>query len=417
LDACLAELAERRQVIDGKTAEADALDARAHEDDARLAELDEAVRACERRIAENRQQIAAAEALMQHERARSVDLDEELSRGRKQLAALSIRSGDLDHQLHETSAAVRAAEERHREGAVRLATDEQAFQQLKAEIDAARAANDARQGRLREQLRQAARLAGDIRSLESQRTAAAERTERIETRRAALDTSRQDLHAQLDRLGSQEHELAEAINEETRQLEAVQHRLAERRERRTSVQEELTRLCGRAAAANERATVIEELEERHEGLGPGVRQILAGARAARNLADAQRHEPGKETAGKEIGKETPPNPLLAVRGLVADLLQVNVETAPLVETALGELASHVAIASGSDLFRLIASGELPLGGRVGFLPLDAAAAVAPQPWSGDEPAQAVHPLEKTPGVIAAGTAVCPRTPGLCHLGG
>jgi len=346
LSALDAEMADRRRAIEARLIEADTLEARAREEDGRLAELEELVRTCERQMAENRQQIATAEALIQHERARSVDLEEEIDRGRRQLAALSLRSGDLEHQLKETGAALQSADERQREGVARLASDEEQLAQLQATISAQRAHSEHRQGELREQMRTVARLAGDIRSLESQLTAAQERAVRIQQRRDTLEATQEELRGQLNRLKSQEHELALAVEEAATQVATVQSRLGERREQRTSLQQEIGQIRGRIAGASERVALIEELEDRHEGLSPGVRQVLS----------AVRHEPH--------------GPLGVVRGLVADLLQVNVETAPLVEAALGDLAGHVVVSSGKALYESLSAGTLPLGGRVGFLPLD-----------------------------------------------
>ncbi len=50
---------------------------------------------------------------------------------------------------------------------------------------------------------------------------------------------------------------------------------------------------------------------------------------------------------------------------------MNVETAPLIEAALGDKAQHLVIAPGKRLFDHLAAHGKRLSGRVGFLPLDA----------------------------------------------
>jgi chromosome segregation ATPase len=79
---------------------------------------------------------------------------------------------------------------------------------------------------------------------------------------------------------------------------------------------------------------------------PGVKEVLQKARAA--------------TEG----------PFCHVRGLVADLFDVSVEAAHLVEVALGEKAQHVAVAGGRDLLAYLQSEAAQFSGRVGFLWLD-----------------------------------------------
>ena len=128
----------------------------------------------------------------------------------------------------------------------------------------------------------------------------------------------------------------------------------------------MTQLSGRRSGAVERAAVLEELEKRLEGLSSGVKEVLVKAR------------------------DTVEGPFQEVRGLVADLFQVSVETAPLVEIALGPLAQHVVVGPGARLLEHLQATEVRWPGRVGFLLLDV------QP-----PATAVEKiqLEGQPGVL------------------
>jgi chromosome segregation protein len=87
------------------------------------------------------------------------------------------------------------------------------------------------------------------------------------------------------------------------------------------------------------------LEKSHEGLAAGVREVLQAAGEAADGAFAE------------------------VRGLVADLLQVDVDVAPLVDVALGERAQHLAL-SGDSLLEEIQAGRYRPPGRVGFIRLN-----------------------------------------------
>ena len=96
----------------------------------------------------------------------------------------------------------------------------------------------------------------------------------------------------------------------------------------------------------ERAAVLDELVSRQEGLSAGVKEVL------RRAADPS------DTVFR------------GVRGLVADVFQVSVETAPLVEIALGQKAQHVVATSSAELFDHLQSRSNRLGGRVGFVWLE-----------------------------------------------
>jgi chromosome segregation protein len=97
----------------------------------------------------------------------------------------------------------------------------------------------------------------------------------------------------------------------------------------------------------ERIDVLSELEQRLEGLDNGVQQVL------------------------RMAEDAPDGPLGGVRGVVADLFHVDVDTAPLIEVALGERAQFVVVAAGGPLFSGLGRESLNVADRVGFLFLDA----------------------------------------------
>ncbi len=93
--------------------------------------------------------------------------------------------------------------------------------------------------------------------------------------------------------------------------------------------------------------MLEELERRQEGIQGGVKEVLQRARSAQ------------------------PGPLANVVGLVADLLQVHIDRAALIEAALGDLAQHVVVSSGRELLAYLQAEGTRFSGRVTFLRLDA----------------------------------------------
>ncbi len=74
--------------------------------------------------------------------------------------------------------------------------------------------------------------------------------------------------------------------------------------------------------------MLGELEKRLEGVSAGVKEVLL------------------------LAKEQPDGPFQQVRGMLADLLQVSVESAALVEVALGERAQYLVVAPGGVLAEL-----------------------------------------------------------------
>ena len=91
---------------------------------------------------------------------------------------------------------------------------------------------------------------------------------------------------------------------------------------------------------------LTELEDRLEGLGTGVQDVLRAA------AEAPGELPGQ------------------VHGVVADLFHVDVDTASLVEVALGERTQYVVVSSAKPLLDWLEGHPVRVADRVGFLTLD-----------------------------------------------
>ncbi|MDR0327516.1 MAG: hypothetical protein LBI05_04385, partial [Planctomycetaceae bacterium] len=95
----------------------------------------------------------------------------------------------------------------------------------------------------------------------------------------------------------------------------------------------------------EKMSLLEELIRKHEGISPGVREVLEQSK-------------------------NPQSPFRHAFGLVADLFRVDVETALLIELALGSHAQHIVAAWKAELFRHVEKNATNFSGRVGFIWLD-----------------------------------------------
>ena len=368
---------ELQTLNDGRnaaSAEGERSEAQLLEIDDRANQIHEEIRQSEAQIAANRERIAAAESTIEHERSREADLEQEIARYRKQLVAMSSRAGDLQQQLQDTTASLEAAEESRRDIAKRLVEAERGLTEIMASLDQLRGENEQRRAAYMQQMRLSAALGNESSALESQVAASAEARERGRGRIAELDRTLAALQHELDELRSRRAELTEKAEEQAQRLADAKDRLAEYQQRHVVAQDELSELRRRHSGAAERAAVLEELVRRHEGLSAGVKEVLAGRR--------------------------PPTPLFAP---FADswptLFHVSVEAAPLVEIALGQAAQHVVVTQSTELLNYLQTQSSRLGGRVGFLWLDAGENVSPLP-AGE--GTNMPDLEGRPGVLGRG---------------
>ncbi|HEX3659536.1 MAG TPA: chromosome segregation protein SMC [Pirellulales bacterium] len=334
---------ERLQATHGQNiAEAEQSETATLACDTSLAAAEAEIRACDSRAAGDRERLATAEATIAHWQAHSTELEEELSRHRGHVAAMSLRAGDLRQQLDETLGALAAAEDRHRQLEARAAADAGQLDLLLAEAETAHAAAEQARTELAEKMRRAGSLSSEISGLQSQAEAAQAAAARARRRLDELQAGRQQLDNECRDLKRLQAELAARVDERHGELAAAQSRLAKLRQEHASLSAQVSQMRQRQAGASERASVLEELESRAEGVGAGVKQVLA------------------EVLGSD-------NPQGWLRGLVADLFEASVENAPLVDLALGERAQHLVVDNRQELLNFLGQAAYQLRGRVGFI--------------------------------------------------
>jgi chromosome segregation protein len=364
-ETALGELNDQHQAL---STTAESLEAELLETDTEIATVSESIRTSESRNAANRERIAAGESSLNHQRGRAGDLEVEVARYRRQLAALNTRAGDLDHQLQETGQAVEAEEQHRQEIARELAQRERQLTELIARVDQVRGESQQTRADYLKLLRDVADLGNRISALESQVAASRQARERAEARSSELDAQIDGLCQDLRTLRDQKSRFEAELRECRNAREQAETQLEETRGRLDVDQEELAELRQRRSGAAERAAVLEELHRRNEGLSAGVKEVLNQARA---------------------GAE---GPLAEVCGLVADTFQVSVDMAPLVEIALGDAAQLVLVRRRQPMIAHLRRHAASLSGRVGFVWLDA--------LPGAEPgAEATVDLEGKPGVM------------------
>ena len=109
----------------------------------------------------------------------------------------------------------------------------------------------------------------------------------------------------------------------------------------TRRQQNLTQLNERLTAKRERESILAELEQQREGVNGSVSQLLGEA---------------DDGAHQDLG----------IIGLVADLVQADIETARLIDIALGDRAQLV-VTSNDHLLAQVSNGSISLNTRLGVI--------------------------------------------------
>lgn len=384
LDAEQRVLTELQAEVAGANRRTAELDRTLRELDWEVSRTEDGLRHQDGKLAEARQQIAAFESTLRHERTTGADLEAELLRIGRQRAELGYRTRAIEADAARAATDAAAADDRVT--AEQLAADAAAAELAAAVERLTKLDHEAAVSRERQY-----ELVGEAAAARSTATATLAQVERLQkeyTRKLG----------EIEQSVARRTALAEALAGLGRADADVQARLAAARQRLDHLQadrDELADRSGRVHAAlgslrvrqgdlRGRIEVLEDLERSLDGLGAGVRAVLKLI-----------HDDHRLTIEKAGEAEASHPSMASVVGLVADLLTVPHDVAPLVELALGEVAQRFVVRS-PDAVETIAAAVGDLPGRVGFVPL--------RPREGQQPPECTTAQEadtpRSPGTLA-----------------
>ncbi len=292
-----------------------------------------------------REKIAQAETAAEIARQRLADFEKreaELTESREKLQA---QLQELSNHRAAISQILQQAETEHARLAREVAACEERLQTLDRESDQLVAANL----QLEAETDSIAQL---LDALTEQLNAQNLQVQLLGQSRAKLD---HDLE-KLEQIAARQNQIIASIDERLadchHRAESADSALVSARQaveqlihQQTELSAQQAELRSDLAGLVQRAKVIEELEKRQEGISSGAQELLRSARQ-------------KQTDLRD-----------QIIGLVADLIQVNVQHAGIVDAALGERAQYI-VAKDQRLAEDLAAGHLIVSGRVGILNLD-----------------------------------------------
>lgn len=365
--------------------------------ESQLAEAEDRLHAAERRAAENRETIAGYEATVRHQTARRQELDGEYVRLQKQQTDLAVRAEQVAGELEQTEfdlqsytdelerrrSSVRGAEETSRELMQQIAVRRERLDRMRAELldfVRGRSACDSRTATLTSQV--------------------ADRENTKQTIARRLDALDEAWTRCADECAARQAEVDAALSEQVAlrdQVQALHRQRAEALALQAQSQQNLAELREQRGAIQARRTLLEEMDRRQEGLGVGVKEILS------------------------LSRDSDQPPWTHVCGNVADLLEVDIENAALLEVALGNRAQLIVIDEAEPLVDYLNEGQCRIAGRVGFLALmpessssEARSDRRQNPLSGRAPAPSVD-LSGRPGVVCRADRMVRSASGIRRL--
>jgi chromosome segregation protein len=395
LSTRLEQNAAERQVLDAQiaTCAAEAQDCEAQQAgaDSHLAEAEDRLRSAERSEAENRESIAGFEATQRHQIARRQELEADYARLHKQQTELAARVTEVSGEFEQTVVDLETFREEYAHRKAALTGAEDTGRELSERVAQRRATLERERHELLDSVRGLSAYGSRATTLDAQRNVLEEAQKTAQERLADVEhkiaACRKELATQVKLVEAatvQQNALRDQVQELQRHRAALAGEQAD-------AQERLSELREQRGAIHARRGLLEEFERRQEGLGVGVKEILA------------------------LAKESQGPPWNQVRGHVVELLEVDLENAALLEVALGPRAQLIVLDEGSPLIEYLSEGRCRLSGRVGFLALATAKVDDGDPSWPAVPRTPGLDLSSRPGVVCRADQLVRSASGISQL--
>ncbi len=315
-----------------------------------LMDLDRQGREADARLGQARSGIATRDSEVGFHRTRAGELGQIVERDRRKIHDLSAHLKDAEAAVgaRRTEAAAVAESVARQEEAV--AAVEARLQEVseEARLLAARveAAKTALMDLARERSGRSSRLSGVELRLESIEAQA----RKLQARSQEIAASLQQLEGEQTQRQTEVQNLEAAVAERRGRLEAKRHEAEVKQKEVEDLGQQLARAKEEASAIDSRHELLADMEQRGEGIPAAVRRVteaIAGGGAADRW-----------------------------RGMVADLIEVDVAHALVIESALGPAEKLLIADRQEDVLALARQLQGQLPGQVRFLAMDALATSA-----------------------------------------
>ena len=345
IEGCSTELAAATQRLNDLQEQRTEMTARRQAADLQLQKIADAAREIEAKRHESTSRAAALSGRKDADQASVVDLRLAISQSLRRVRALGMQAKAAAAELADASSRLDASERELQSVRERSVELESQRNKIQAEADEIVQRRDQTQRNHLATVRKVAEMESKRERVESRLSEAAKLLDSLTKRVAEASTALQTAIAEDAEQTQRVEELNQQI--ETAKADVLSAEAETNQHRRT-----LDRRSGETAAlrtrlegVRQRYLVLEDLQQRHEGVSGGVLAVID-----------QLATPGSALAG-------------SIEGMVADFVTANTEIAPMIDAALG-MRSQYLVANSSDLADAICSGEMEVDGRVAIIRSD-----------------------------------------------
>jgi len=347
-DQLAAELREATEQLALVRAEQQTAESELLRVDERLSAIDDELRERERVRSGLRSRMASSETSLRLQSARDVELQADQQRLLRQHGILRQRAIEAESDLRALQSSLETEQQAFNDRREAMASGDALIVDYQQRLTDARADREQRRQEQLQQLQENSNAASELSGLLSQQQQLEDSRRSLDEQNASLDEELQLAVADTSVL-----ETALLLTQQTlqRDEEAADNLLREREKlvgERSLGQQSLGELREQRSGLLARRNVLEDLEDRQEGFGIGVREILRRS------------------------EEADSEPWNLILGSVSDLLDVDMDQAALMEVALSGRAQLLVVSRLQPLLEYLNSGRCRITDRVGFISIESA---------------------------------------------
>jgi chromosome segregation protein len=345
-DRLAAELQEASEQLNRVRTEQQSAEAELLKVDERLAAIDDELRERERVHSGLSSRMASAETTLRLQAARDVELQADQQRLLRQHGVLRQRVAEAEADLRTIRNSLDGEQQIFDRCRETLAESDGRIAGFQHRLQAARENREQRRQEQLQQLQENSNAASELSGLKSQQ-------QQLDDSRRELDQQgellEQELQQTVASTAGLESTLLQAQQTLQQEEESADGLLREREKligERSLGQQSLSELREQRSGLVARRNVLEDLEDRQEGFGIGVREILRRS------------------------EEADSEPWNLILGSVSDLLDVDMAQAALMEVALSGRAQLLVVSRLQPLLEYLNSGRCRITDRVGFISIE-----------------------------------------------
>ncbi|QDT91030.1 chromosome segregation protein SMC [Gimesia algae] len=311
--------------------------------DAEVSEFDDQLRAVEKKLSSHREGIAGNQTAIEHQLERKQEFETEIIRLRKQRILMARRTSEIQKDLEAVTQEKINSEAGFQEQRQQLEETRARITAVTAELDQTSEQIQQKQQQVHELNKTSLTLDNRVFSMQTQLETYSSSIGKANEKRLQLEAKVDDAQAVVEACEERFRSAGERVAEFAQSLSDVdekQQTLLSEQDQKT---QQLSELRERRSAYQARKSVLEDLERRQEGISIGVKEIL-------NRAQTSQYSPWN-----------------TIIGSVADLLDVDLEQAALLEVALGIRSQLLVISEFEPLYEFLKEGKYSISGRVGFI--------------------------------------------------